>query len=365
MKSINNPTETNLYIPVVSAIPLKVGISWDETSKKTNSPDLSFKSIEKHKDMTNNVAFNFSTSRIAKMVINSRDAKTILLSAKKQESEAVEALFNLNNKQEITTEKNEKYVIRRSNLLEQVTCLLERIFTDQPVETIDFKLPAHELNLLKSVVIKKYSDHINTDTAQSTIMSNCENVHYLISHLKQAYQTKKRKEEKIKFVFKHVLKKLRENYFEKHSIPIAARKDVTFVNFYFGEHNNSDNITLDQFYDPLNTSYSINPRYKTLSKSYLLLLFKYPKFKEDFLSYMHGDLMKDYQAKTYKKFKKLFKRLRKRIRTSGPMKAPGVIQDFVDKLTINKRCKLPWTPLEIKDAVQCFSEHLSTLITKG
>ena len=184
----------------------------------------------------------------------------------------------------------------------------------------------------------------------------------LLSELRSAFKTKKRKEEKIKFVFKHSLKNLKKSFFQTSPAANPTETEHKFFEHYFNSANNPSAVPLEHYFDPLNMSNSNNPRYKTLSKDYMLLLFAHEDFKTDFMSYIHKYLLADYQAKVPRKFKKLFKKLRKRLRSASGGKVEESIREFSTKFDQNKRCKLPWTGAEISDAIRCFDEHIELLL---
>lgn len=89
----------------------------------------------------------------------------------------------------------------------------------------------------------------------------------------QIYPSKKRSEEKQKFVFKILLKKLKERFKQEQSYI----NDKDFYVYYFEKVARNQKLEIDQFFDPLNSRI----RKRTLGNSYFNLIFKSQKFKKD------------------------------------------------------------------------------------
>ena len=155
---------------------------------------------------------------------------------------------------------------------------------------------------------------------------------------------------------------MKRAFFNSQDLPFTPDNEMKFFLHYFHNTQESRSVPLEYFRDPLNSSHSCNPCFKTLSKDYLCLLFTCEAFRIDFFRFAHTELLSTYESKVYKKFKKLFKKLRKQIRTAGYAKAAEVIRDFIAKFNDNKRCKLPWVGVEIMDAVRCFDAHIQSIL---
>lgn len=356
MNSLNSSTGLDLFIPIVSKKPIEFIDDTDDFTKRAETPDLLAKSTGKNINMLNRSIFNFSYGDITQMM---PDLKYENEQVKEQPEEVT---VKPNDIVKVPSPKPNDKIGKRARLLEKTCETLNCIFTDKKVETRHFELPGHELELTKCIVSKKFVGNEIYIAKLDILVAKGDELVSLINELRKSYQTKKRKEEKIKFVFKHTIKNLKKVYFNEHKLAFASENEPKFFTYYFHSSDELKQIPIDNFYDPLNTSYTLNPCYRTLSKKYLHLLFKCVTFREDFLNFVKNNLLTDYQSRVNKKFKKLFKKLRKRIRTAGNSKIADVIREFIAKFNENKRCKLPWVADEILSAITCFDEHVEYLL---
>lgn len=357
MNSLNSNAWKDLFIPTVSRKHVDIIDEMDEYVKRAETPDLFLKSTGKNRNLMDRSVFNFSYADIHQMMpeipVDNEPLKLIEPEAPGDETEAVE--------EERTSSVSINLKGKRPKLLDKVCETLNYIFTDKPLNVSNFDMSDVEAELLKCVVAKKYgSDGGKSVRAEMGSVRDNELLQ-LIDELRRAFKTKKRKEEKIKFVFKHSLKNLKKAYFADHEQTPTTDAEAMFFSYYFAERAGSESVPIEHFFDPLNTSSTNNPRYKTLSKDYMQLLFRHRAFKQDFVKYISEMLLNDYQSKVSRKFKKLLKKLRKKIRSAGESAITGIIKDFISKFDENKRCKLPWTGAEITDAIRCFIEHIDSL----
>lgn len=76
----------------------------------------------------------------------------------------------------------------------------------------------------------------------------------------------------MKFIYKIVIKKLKEKFMLQRQITFWDKTfDNQFYSFYFKETSEDLGISLEEFYDPLNSKES---KRKTLNNSYLKLILK-------------------------------------------------------------------------------------------
>ena len=362
MSSLNGSAGLDLFIPVVSKKPMDIVEDTDHLTKRADTPDMFLKSTGKNYTALNRSVFNFSYADINQMMPEykedteaPKDPSQILAQS---EGEIHKQIVEKENK---TKSKIAKPRIRRSKILDKACATLDKIFTDKELEDSDFNLPIYELDLVKCITMKKYLNDGAKTYHKRVMTSQTSDIIEVVNDFRKSYQTKKRKEEKIKFIFKHTLKNLKKLFFEKMNFSCSSEGDPLFFAHYFLDAAIARNMPIGAFYDPLNTSYTVNPNYKTLSKDYLILLFKNDKFKEDFFKFVHDNLLRKYQSKVHKKFKKLLKKLRKRVRNVESSKVADVVYEFIDRFKQNKRCKLPWTSNEIRDAIKCFDVHIKTI----
>lgn len=367
MNSLNTSGGLDLFIPIVSKKPLEFIEDMDDTTRRADTPDVFFQSTAKTRTLMNRSIFNFSYGDITQMMPEMKYEAD----ATKEESEthkdelktAREETSMITDNKSVSNVRTTDSIGKRARLLEKACETLNLIFTGKQLQKCDFEMPEHELNIVKCIVTKKFANNEKLTLRADVMLSKGEELVALVNELRESFQTKKRKEEKIKFVFKHTIKDLKKSFFGSHGILFVPENEPQFFSHYFHISEELNAIPLEHFYDPLNTSFIVNPCFKTLSKDFLHLLFKSPSFKADFLEFTSHRLLSQYQQKIYKKFKKLFKRLRKRIRSAGYSKISETVNEFIVKFNENKRCKLPWVHVEITDAVQCFEAHIKCLST--
>lgn len=169
----------------------------------------------------------------------------------------------------------------------------------------------------------------------------------------------KRFEENIKFVFKITFKKLKSNLLKKNHISFYSKKfDHKFYDYYFGQTAVDLNVSIEEFYDPLNNKGAL----KTLNNEYLKLVFKSEIFRNDFVQYLSNDgLVKDYHYNIRRKVRQLlakFDLTRKSDDIDSVKKCVINIQQY---FRMNRQCKLPWSNTEIVTAIQSFLYALNSL----
>lgn len=368
MNSLNSSAWKDLFVPTVSRKNVDIVDEMDEFIRRADTPDLFLKSTGKNRNLMDRSVFNFSYADINQMM---PDIPTEMEVSNLPEMETAPDMAVEEDEKDEKEEKEEKEErtssvsadvrTKRPKVLERVYETLNCIFTDKGIELKDVELNDVESELLKCVVAKKYAGESGGISRRELGAAKGAELLNLINELQSGFKTKKRKEEKIKFVFKHSLKNLKKAFFKDLGIPHLPENESKFFAHYFHGHDANTSIPIEHFFDPLNTSSANNPRYKTLSKDYMLLLFSYGDFKQDFMKYIQEFLLDEYQSKVNRKFKKLLKKLRKKLRTASGTKITEIIREFITKFDENKRCKLPWTTIEITDAIKCFEEHITAL----
>lgn len=333
----------------------------DELNRRADTPYLYLKSTVRNRNSVSRPVFNFSFADINQLL------PEIEFQAEKDEpiqlirKDTAEAPSDCESTKMAQEDAKSVRACKRTKLLEGACEMLWRIFVDISLQPEDLDLNEYELQLLKCIVSKKFNGEGNGQAGQEIGQHPRDELVHLIAELYKKHESKKRKEEKIKFVFKHTIKNLKKRFFVLKGLQNSPENEERFFLNYYEQIHKHRGLLIESFYDPLNTSHSQNPKFKTLSKDYLSLLFTSEGFKDDFLRYIEGDFVKDYQQTVCKKFKKLFKKLRKRMRQAKSHQHAVLVADFVDKFYANKRCKLPWTKREIEDAVLAFKAHLKNL----
>ena len=369
MNSLNSSAWKDLFIPTVSRKHVDLIDEMDEFIRRAETPDLLLKSTGRNRNPMDRSVFNFSYADINQMMpempVDAEPLKLIEPAPIVDEQAPAEesAEDDARDEREYASSVSVDARAKKPRMLDKVCEALNCIFTDRQLKADDFGLSDVEGELLKAVVAKKFgADGGKGARAELESAKSGRELLQLVNELRSAFKTKKRKEEKIKFVFKHSLKNLKKAFFQNLGAAHTPENEHTFFEHYFNSPARPSAVPIEHYYDPLNTSNANNPRYKTLSKDYMLLLFTHEPFRRDFTQYLTQSLLHDYQSKVSRKFKKLLKKLRKKIRTASGSKVTDSIREFIVKFDENKRCKLPWTTVEITDAVRCFDEHVESLL---
>lgn len=132
-----------------------------------------------------------------------------------------------------------------------------------------------------------------------------------------------------------------------------------FNQYYFQEVVETARIPLESFFHPKNSNQPSKSAVKTINSLYISNIIQSKRFVHDFLSYMNGDLEKDYNVVIKTKINGLFDRWESDYQIA-PNKEEQ-IQKICVNIEKNNKCKLPWTIIEVKSAIasvnQLFQEH--------
>lgn len=167
----------------------------------------------------------------------------------------------------------------------------------------------------------------------------------------------KRKEEKVKFIYKMVLKKLKRRFEKSRGLPKDACEP--FYEHYFGAVSERLAVPLPHFFDPSNNKRkdgdAPDGRFKTINSEFLQLVFTSESFRTDFLDYLRSpDLLTDYQDKLGKKIRKLLTRWNKLV---GKLPDAEIRRRADEYFIASERCKLPWAVFEVRLARDHFLQH--------
>ena len=158
----------------------------------------------------------------------------------------------------------------------------------------------------------------------------------------------KKNEERWKYIFKKVIKKLKQSYYLRFKDHKKTISEVDFLQYYFGQCAENEGFPLDYYQDPLIQKYrkrkskKIEPdRPKSINIKFLSLVFKSDHFVKDYFEYINKDLFVDCMMETPDKFELIFKNYIKNNFSTAT--------DYFNK---NKRCKLPWSFYDVTLAIK-------------
>lgn len=232
--------------------------------------------------------------------------------------------------------------------------LLKKHFNGDEITNKDLDLSTHELEIIGAIITRKYKGKINTPTKNyflSTIFTD-------IGQLKSS----KRPEENYKFIFKRCLKYMKErlNIYEKKKMGKKQLEDY-FYQYYFAETCKKYKISMDITKYPLKGRGTYTTP-KTISAEYVSKVGKSQEFVKDFNSYMSESLKKDYEASISPKLDSIVKRWEEIF--AQIENKQDALQQIIDYVLKNKKCKFPWTEREIDAAMEAvrviFSECCTT-----
>lgn len=236
----------------------------------------------------------------------------------------------------------------RSGLFNSLTDVLKLIFLNENQNNKDFVISSNEALILETIIQKKFK----TRFVLSTIVNQ---------KIRQKFSKnlkRKRSDEMNKFIFKNAFKYMRDAFNIKHDLNrkgiMKEEKRDRFFEYYFGELANKRNLSIESFYLPqvpsnLKTAKKAKPT-RTINTAYINDIFQSKLFYEDFKSFIRNDMRSFCIANVKKKFKYLITKWEGMCESSIPNDRS--YYSICDDIEYNKKCKLPWSILEIDEAIE-------------
>lgn len=220
--------------------------------------------------------------------------------------------------------------------------LLKKHFNSMEITEKDLKLSKQELEVMGGIITRKYKGRINTPTESYFLGTIFKDIEQLESN--------KRPEENYKFVFKRCIKFMKERLNAHEKKKMRKRQlEEHFYQYYFAEACKSNNMSMDLVKHPQKGLKS-DTAPKTINAEYIGNVAKSREFVKDFNSYMYRFLQKDYELTVNPKLEGMVKRWEE-IYSKAEDKQLGVNQ-IIEYVLKNKKCKLPWTGKEIDAAME-------------
>ena len=221
--------------------------------------------------------------------------------------------------------------------------LLKKHFKGKKIDDKDLQISAHELDVLKSIITRKYKNKINVNVKSFFLKDKLEEIDRLDSF--------KRPEENYKFIFKRGIKYLKERLKAFEGSRLKKRElDTYFYHYYFDEACKKYGMSIDEVQNPCNAK-GVKTRLKTVNTEYITNMIKSDKFSKDFKDYMYENLHSDYEATIDSKIEALIRRWEELYNDTENKET--AVQNIIDYVLKNKKCKLPWTGKEISRAMKC------------
>ena len=233
----------------------------------------------------------------------------------------------------------------------KISCILTDYFVRNFINENElFGLNEKELLILKEIMKKKFGIDFDNFTKKKkcvrVFLKKLENIKKIGS--------KKRAEEKMKFVYKNSLKSLKNKYINESCFARNKFELDDFYNHYFRKIIEKQKLGLVDFYDPLNSKVKNN---KSLNSKYLNLIFQSEKFKFDFFQYY--DFFKYYYIKSLtKKIEIFFINFEKSFLNKKMENKEDIFDQVIFYLKTSKKVKFPWTHFEIDNALLYFKKKI-------
>lgn len=248
-----------------------------------------------------------------------------------------------------------KYLTTKNQRLIYLYDSLMKIFLQDPTPIERLALEPEERVLLVRIVKRKFAGQ--SDPTVDQLMSEFQSEMQRVQPVRPSEM--KRKEEKIKFIYKMVLKRIRRRFEQERGLPTDEQE--AFYQTYFGDTAARLRVPLSDFHDPSNANAhrargTDSPgRFKTINTEFLNLVFSCERFKAEFVEYLQStDLLRDYHEKLGKKIRKLLTRWNKLVGKVEPQELVSRADDYFIR---SERCKLPWAISEVEAARQHFMQH--------
>ena len=101
---------------------------------------------------------------------------------------------------------------------------------------------------------------------------------------------------------------------------------------------------------------------KTINNAYIQNICRSKNFRKDFMEYLHKGLLEEYQEAIKLKIKNLVSRWTKELKGSvDKNEVCNLICAYIEQ---NKKCKLPWSVCEVKEAIRSVEHLFETALSK-
>jgi len=240
----------------------------------------------------------------------------------------------------VSTEKFSLSVQTELKHLNKLFSALVKVFTKKELTEADLSVGVNELKVLNYVLHRKYLKRLTSKDIESSITNQLSKINGIINS-----KSHKRPEECYKFIFTRVLKFLKKSF--KKNFNIKQNLDEQFYGYYFAELAQKNQESLENYYYPLTKK---DNKKETLNSNYFAKIFQSKNFINDLVKYINEHLYEEYKTEIIQKLESLLLKWDPYF-GEGEQKPDKHIEEIKQYLMKNKRCKLPWTLDEVKEAV--------------
>ena len=224
--------------------------------------------------------------------------------------------------------------------LNKIFSLLVKIFTKKEITEEDFDISSNEQKILNYVLHRKFLKRLTSKDFETTASARLSKLIGIIGS-----KSHKRPEECYKFIFTRVLKFLKRSF--KKNFNIKQNLDEQFYGYYFAEIAQKNQEPLENYYYPLTKKEN---KKETLNSNYFAKIFQSKNFINDLVKYINEHLAEEYKTEIVQKLESLLLKWDPQF-IEGEQGMDKYLEEIKHYLTKNKRCKLPWTLDEVKEAV--------------
>lgn len=162
----------------------------------------------------------------------------------------------------------------------------------------------------------------------------------------------KRPEENYKFIFKRCLKHMKDD-FKKHAGEKLKKKDLdrAFYEHYFQDIVKKEKVSLESFFHPKNSKNKTADVPKTINNHYIENISKSPEFVKHFQKYLNEILEQEYRGIIDSKIQTMVHKWELDYQHAPPKEREKIIEATCAYIERNKKCKLPWTMNEVREAI--------------
>lgn len=225
--------------------------------------------------------------------------------------------------------------------LDKLFALLIKIFTRKQIEEKDLKISLNELKIMNYVLHRKYSKRLTTKDLGADVSIQLSKLSSIVGS-----KSHKRPEECYKFIFTRVLKYLKKSF--KKNFNIKSNLDEKFYGYYFANIAQQNDMSVEEYYYPLTKK---SKKKETLNAEYFAKIFQSQDFINDLVKFINEHLNEEYKTEIIQKLESLLLKWDKYFDNDSTTVLERNMDEIKTYLMKNKRCKLPWTLDEVKEAV--------------
>jgi hypothetical protein len=137
--------------------------------------------------------------------------------------------------------------------------------------------------------------------------------------------------------------------------------DLVFYEHYFKDIVAREGIPLENFFHPKNSKSKSADVPKTINNHYIENISKSTEFVRDFQKYLNDILEREYREIIDSKIHSLFHKWEADYQQSSAKEREKFVDTICAYIEKNKKCKLPWTINEVREAVhgvrKLFEQH--------